>query len=138
MARFSAKYRDAGISPARLMELRGICRQYRELRRRLRRARAGIEDREARAGNSSWHRPDPTAGEAVALADHPAARRIALIEDCVRVGAGPGLYDAVLECVADGHGYEQIVPTPVCGKNQFYRAVQDVYIALDGRLSANR
>lgn len=96
----------------------------------LRRARAGIVDR----GKSSgiWHRPDPTAAEALSLADHPAAKRIKLIEDAAATVAAPAVAHAILRSVVDGKRYDQL--RPPCGERQFYYAKQSFYIELDRRL----
>ena len=48
MPKHPARLKNAGISQARYEELKAVCRQYRECRRRLELARAGIVDRWAR------------------------------------------------------------------------------------------
>ena len=131
MRRYPKRYLDAGISPARLRELQGFCMQYREYQRRIRRARAGIEDRPERA-SGAWHRPDPTGSAALHLANHPDARRVKLIEDSAAAVASPVIAQAILRSVADGEKYEYMHP-PI-GPNQFYRRRQDFFIELDRRL----
>ena len=124
------RYVEAGISARRLKELQDFCAQYREYKRMLRRARAGIVDR--RPSSGAWHAPDPTAGEALSLADHPAARRVKLIESCARAVADRELYAALLRSVTDGTRYEKL--RPPCGERQFWYLRQSFYIELDRRL----
>lgn len=131
MRRYPKRYLDAGISPARLRELQGFCMQYREYQRRLRRARAGIEDRPERS-SGAWHRPDPTGSAALHLANHPDARRVKLIEDSAAAVASPVVAQAILRSVADGARYD--VMRPPIGERQFYHVRQSFFIELDRRL----
>lgn len=130
MRRFSVRFREAGISPARLRELQGYCGQYRELQRALRLARAGIVDRNAPSGK--WKRADPTGNAALALADHPAAKRIKLIDACAAAVAEPAIARAIIASVADGAKFAAL--NPPCGERQFYYYRQSFYIELDRRL----
>lgn len=130
MRRFPARYKAAGISPARLRMLQGLCGTYREMQRMLRLARAGIVDRPEASG--AWHKPDPTAGEAVQLADHPAAKRLKLIDECAHAVASPAVARAIIRSVADGTKYAALMPP--CGERQFYYARQSFFIELDRRL----
>ena len=131
MRRYPKRYLDAGISPARLQELMGFCRQFREYQRRITRARAGIEDRPERT-SGAWHRPDPTGSAALHLANHPDARRVKLIEDSAAAVASPAVAQAILRSVADGAKYEYMRP-PI-GERQFYHVRQSFFIELDRRL----
>ena len=131
MRRYPKRYLDAGISPGRLRELQGFCAQYREYQRRLRQARAGIEDRPERT-SGAWHRPDPTGSAALHLANHPDAKRVKLIEDSAAAVASPVIAQAILRSGADGTKYEYMRP-PI-GPNQFYQRRQDFFIELDRRL----
>lgn len=131
MRRHPKRLADAGISPARYEELKNICRQYREYKRELSRAHAGIVDRpERRSG--AWHRPDPTGSAAVQLADHPYARRVKLIEDCAAAVAEPAVAAALLKNICEGVDYYCL--TPPCGINQFYVLRQLFFLELDRRL----
>lgn len=123
-----ARLSEAGISPARYAELRAICRQYGEARRQLALARAGVVDRPARR-SGKWRRPDPTGNAAIAIADHPAQRRVAVIERCANRVAEPAVAGAILRYVSEGVSYHRSQP-PV-GRNQFYILVLLFYIELD-------
>lgn len=127
----------AGISPARYGELKSVCRQYREYKRQLAAARAGIVDRPGGRGGV-WHRPDPTGNAAAAIADHPAARRVRMIEACAGAVAEPVIARAILKYVSEGVGWDFMRPRPPVGRNQFYVLVQLFYIHLDGELWTNR
>lgn len=130
MSRFPARLRRAGISPARLLEMQGFCGQYRDYQRAVRLAHAGIVDREP--GRGAWHRPDPTGGEALALAAMPEARKARLIEDCAAAVAEPCIASAIIRSVADGTKWRKLeVPM---GERQFYVTRQLFYIELDRRL----
>ena len=131
MRRHPARLQAAGISPGRYEELKGFCRQYREYARTLRRARAGIVDRPERAGGT-WHAPDPTASAAQALADHPCARRVRLIEECAASVAEPEVARAIVKSVSEGASFGALRP-PV-GERQFYILRQLFFIELDRRL----
>lgn len=134
MRKHPARLAAAGISPARYDELRAICRQYRECKRRVALASAGIVDRpERRAG--AWHRPDPTGNAAMALADHPDARRVKLIEQCAAAVAEPVIAGALLKYVTEGRAWEYQSPRPPIGRMQFYILALLFYIELDRRLS---
>lgn len=126
----SKKYMEAGISPARLKELKGFCLQYKEMQRIVRMARAGIVDR--REGNGAWRKPDPTGNAAQALADNPAARRVKLIEDCAAAVAVPVIAGYILRNVTEGESWDTM--TPPVDRNIFYDLTRDFYIELDKRL----
>ena len=130
MRKFSKRFMDAGITPARYRELQGICMQYREMQRIVRMARAGIVDR--REGGGRWHRPDPTGDQALELACNPAAKRVKLIEDCAAAVAEPRIAEALIRSVADGQTWE--VMRPPIGQRQFYELRQAFFIELDRRL----
>lgn len=136
MRRHPVRLAAAGISPARYDELRAVCRQYRECKRRLALARAGVVDRERRGG--AWHRPDPTGNAAVALAAHPDARRVDMIERCAARVAEPVVARALLRYVADGVAWGYQDPRPPVGRNQFYILALLFYIELDRELVENR
>lgn len=137
MRKHPSRLLAAGITPARYDELRAICRQYRECRHRLALARAGVVDRpERRSG--AWHRPDPTGNAALALADHPDARRVKLIEQCANRVAEPVIARALLRYVADGVAWGYQDPRPPVGRNQFYILALLFYIELDRALGENR
>ena len=133
MRKHPARLSAAGISPARYDELRAICRQYRECKRRLAMAHAGIVDRpERRSG--AWRKPDPTGNAAMALADHPDARRVKLIEQCADAVAEPVIAAALLKYVTEGRAWEYQSPRPPIGRNQFYILALLLYIELDRTL----
>lgn len=134
MPKHPARLRAAGISPARYDELKAVCRQYPECRRRLAMLRAGIADRpEKRSG--AWHRPDPTGNAAIAIADCPDARRVKLIEQCAHAVAEPVVARALLKYVTAGRAWEYQSPRPPIGRNQFYVTAQLFYIELDRAMS---
>lgn len=133
MRKHPARLSAAGISPARHDELRAVCRQYRECKRRLAMAHAGIVDRpERRSG--AWKKPDPTGNAAMALADHPDARRVKLIEQCADAVAEPVIAAALLKYVTEGRAWEYQSPRPPIGRNQFYILALLFYIELDRTL----
>ena len=133
MRKHPARLSAAGISPARYDELRAVCRQYRECKRRLAMAHAGIVDRpERRSG--AWRKPDPTGNAAMALADHPDERRVKLIEQCADAVAEPVIAAALLKYVTEGRAWEYQSPRPPIGRNQFYILALLFYIELDRTL----
>lgn len=121
----------AGISAARYEELKCFCRQYREYKQAITRARAGIVDRPAPT-SGAWHAPDPTGRAAMHLADHPAARRVKIIEDCAAAVAEPAVAGALLKSVTEGTGYDALRP-PVRDKT-FYAIRRAFFMELDRRL----
>ena len=131
MRKHPERLKQAGISPARYLELQAVCRDYPRYRRQLQRARAGIVDRPSR-GSGAYHRPDPTAAEAMFLAAHPAARRVKLIEDCAACVVEPCVVRPLLRCVSENLTWEQLQPP--MGRNQFYHARLAFFIALDAAL----
>ena len=133
MRKHPSRLADAGISPARYDELKAICRQYSECKRRMARARAGIVDRpERRSG--AWRRPDPTGNAAVSLATNPDAARVQLIERCAAAVAEPVLARALLKYTTEGCPFEYQTPRPPIGRNQFYVLALLFYIELDRSL----
>lgn len=130
MRKHPARLAAAGISPARYDELRAICRQYWECKRRLAWAHAGIVDRPERR-SSAWKKPDPTGNAAMALADHPDAKRVKLIEQCAAAVAEPIVARGLLLYVTKGRAWEYQSPRPPIGRNQFYVTAQLFYIELD-------
>lgn len=130
MRRHPATLAAAGISPARYDELKNICRQYREYKRQLNLARAGVSDK--KGGSGAWRKPDPTGNAAVALADHPCARRVRIIEQCAKEAAEPPIAQALLKSVTQGVSYEHL--RPPCGARQFYGMRLAFFIRLDARL----
>lgn len=131
MRRHPARLAKAGISPGRYEELKSICRQYREYEAALRRARMGIVDRQERR-SGAWHRPDPTGSAAQALADHPYARRVKIIEQSAASVAEPVIARAILRSVTEGMSFE--VLRPPIGDKQFYILRQLFFIELDRRM----
>jgi len=130
MRKHPSRLSTAGISPARYDELRAICHQYWECKRRLAWAHAGIVDRpERRCG--AWKKPDPTGNAAMALADHPDAKRVKLIEQCAAAVAEPVVARGLLLYVTKGRAWEYQSPRPPIGRNQFYVTAQLFYIELD-------
>lgn len=130
MRKHPARLAAAGISPARYDELRAICRQYWECKRRLAWAHAGIVDRPER-WSGAWKKPDPTGNAAMALADHPDAKRVKLIEQCAAAVAEPVVARGLLLYVTKGRAWEYQSPRPPIGRNQFYVTAQLFYIELD-------
>lgn len=128
-----ARLKDAGITPARYDELRAICRQYRECKRRVELARAGIVDRPAHRGGA-WRRPDPTGNAAMLLADSPDARRVRIIEGCVNAVAEPAVAGPLLRYVTGGPAYDYMTPRPPVGRNQFYILALLFFIRLDAEI----
>lgn len=128
-----ARLSEAGISPARYAELRAICRQYGEARRQLALARAGVVDRPARR-SGKWRRPDPTGNAAIAIADHPAQRRVAVIERCAHRVAEPTVAGAILKSVSEGIPYGKLYRRPPIGERQFNVLRLLFYIELDREL----
>lgn len=128
-----ARLTDAGIGPWRYMELQAICRQYREHKRALARARAGIVDRPRRRGGA-WRQPDPTGNTAVSIAAMREQKLVRIVEQSAAAVAEPVLAEAILRYVADGVPYNRMHKRPPCGRNQFYILCLLFYIELDARL----
>ena len=130
MRKHPKRLENAGISPRRYDELRAVAGQYRECKRRLELARAGIVDRpERRSG--AWRKPDPTGNAAALLADSRDARRVKLIESCVNAVAEPAVAGPLLRYVTTGFAYNYMDPKPPVGRNQFYILALLFYIELD-------
>ena len=130
MRKHPKRLENAGISESRYEELRAVCRQYRECKRRMELARAGIVDRpERRSG--AWRKPDPTGNAAAMLADNRDARRVRLIERCVNAVAEPAVAVPLLKYVTTGLAYNYMSPRPPVGRNQFYILALLFYIELD-------
>ena len=91
---------------------------------------AGIVDRPERQ-SGAWKKPDPTGNAAMALADHPDAKRVKLIEQCVAAVAEPVVARGLLLYVTKGRAWEYQSPRPPIGRNQFYVTAQLFYIELD-------
>lgn len=127
MPKLSRRYVEAGITAPRLLELKACCLQYPRYKRQLAEARSGVTDRPRRSG--AWHRPDPTGNAAVAIAAHPAQRRVALIERCANRVAEPVVAAALLKNVTTDTSYSKL--RPPCGPNQFYVLRQLFFIELD-------
>lgn len=133
MRKHPKRLSEAGISPARLGEMKNICRQYRAMKRALENARHGVVDR--RRGRSGiWHKPDPTGNAAINIAAMPEARRVRLIEQSADAVAEPVVAAAILKSVTEDVKYEKLRPRPPIGRNQFYVTVLLFYIELDARL----
>lgn len=124
---------DAGITPWRYAELRAICRQYRECRRALDRARAGIVDAPGHR-SGAWRRPDPTGNAAIRLAGMREQRVVKAVEQSAAAVAEPAVAEAILRYVADGVPYDRMRKPPPCGRNQFYVLILLFFIDLDARL----
>lgn len=128
-----ARLSAAGITPWRYAELRAVCRQYREYRRALERARQGIVDRPARR-SGKWRRPDPTGNAAVSIAAMPEQRMVRQIDQSAAAVAEPAVAAGIVKSVTEGIPYEKLRKRPPCGRNQFYVLVHLFYIELDARL----
>lgn len=135
MRKHPARLTDAGIGPWRYMELRAICRQYRENKRALERARAGIVDRPHRR-SGIWRQQDPTGNAAVNIAAMREQRIVRIVEQSAAAVAEPVVAKAILRYVADGVPYNYMRPKPPCGRNQFYILSLLFYIELDARMIA--
>lgn len=131
MPKLSRRYVDAGITAPRLLELKAFCLQYPHYKRQLAEARAGVADRPNRR-SGAWHKPDPTGNAAIAIAAHPAQRRVALIEKCLSRVAEPVVAAALLKNVTTDASYSRL--RPPCGPNQFYVIRQLFFIELDREL----
>ena len=132
MRKHPKRLSEAGISAARLAEMKNICRQYRQMRRTLEYARQGIVDRCRPSG--AWHRPDPTGNAAINIAAMPEQRRVRLIEQSAAAVAEPVVAAAILKSVTEDVPYEKLRSRPPCGRNQFYVLVLLFFIELDARL----
>ena len=132
MRKHPKRLSEAGISPARLGEMKNICRQYRAMKRTLEYARQGIVDRRRPSG--AWRRPDPTGNAAINVAAMPEQRRVRLIEQSAAAVAEPVVAAAILKSVTEDVKYEKLKPRPPIGRNQFYVTVLLFYIELDARL----
>ena len=132
MRKHPERLSEAGIGPARLCELKSICRQYRGMKRTLENARHGIIDR--RRASGAWRRPDPTGNAAINIAAMPEARRVRLIEQSAAAVAEPVMAEAVLKCVTEDVSYEHMRKKPPCGRNQFRVIVQLFFIEMDARM----
>ena len=121
---------SAGITEHRYDELRAICRQYPECKRRLALAHAGIVDKPKRS-SGAWRKPDPTGNEAALLADNPDAKRVRMIEMCVNKVAEPAVAGPLLKYLTTGRAYIYMNPRPPVGRNQFYILALLFYIELD-------
>lgn len=132
MRKHPKRLSEAGIGPARLGELKNICRQYRGMKRTLENARHGIVDR--RRASGAWRRPDPTGNAAINIAAMPEQRRVRLIEQSAAAVAEPIVAEAIIRNVTEGVPYEHMHKRPPCGRNQFYVLCLLFYIELDARL----
>ena len=135
MRRHSKRLSEAGISPARLGEMKNICRQYRAMKRTLEYARQGIVDR--RRSRGVWHRPDPTGNAAINIAAMPEQRRVRLIEQSAAAVAEPVVAAAILKSVSEDVPYDKLWNRPPCGRRQFYVLVQLFFVEMDARLWAD-
>ena len=133
MRKHPKRLSDAGIGPWRYTELQAICRQYREHKRALAWARAGIVDRPRRR-SGAWHKPDPTGNAAVNIAAMREQKVVRLVEQSAATVAEPAIAKAILKNVADGVPYNRMRERPPCGRNQFYILCLLFYIELDARL----
>ena len=131
MPKLSRRLSEAGITAPRLLELKSYCLQYPDYKRQLAEARAGIVDRQGRR-SGAWRRPDPTGNAATAIADHPAQKRVTLIERCANRVAEPVVAAALLRNVTTNANYCDL--RPPCGPNQFYVLRQLFFIELDREL----
>ena len=135
MRKHPKRLSEAGIGPARLGEMKSICRQYRAMKRTLERARQGIVDR--RRSSAAWRRPDPTGNAAVNIAAMPEQRRVRLIEQAANAVAEPVVAAAILKSVTEDVPYDKLRNRPPCGRRQFYVLVQLFFIELDALLWEN-
>lgn len=136
MRKHPKRLSEAGISPARLGEMKNICRQYRQMKRTLEYARQWIVDRR-RSSVGAWRRPDPTGNAAVNIAAMPEQRRVRIIEQSAAAVAEPAVASAILKSVTEDVPYEKMRRRPPCGRNQFRVMVQLFYIEMDARLWAD-
>lgn len=123
---------EMGIGPWRYAELRAICRQYPEAKKRLEEARRGIMDR--KPGRGAWRQPDPTGNSAIILAAMPEARIVKLVEGSAAAVATPSIAPGLIESVSRGRPYDQLKHKPPMGHNQFNRLRLTFYVELDRRL----
>lgn len=135
MREYPKRLEAAGIDKLRLFELSYICKQYRDNKRKLERARAGIVDKR-RESSGAWHMPDPTGNAAVNIAAMPEARRVRMIEQAAAEVAPPSIAEAIIVSACDGVPYERMRHRPPCGRNQFYTMRMDFFIRLDAILWA--
>ena len=135
MRKHPKRLSEAGISPARLGEMKNICRQYRAMKRTLEYARQGIVHRRRPSG--AWRRPDPTGNAAINIAAMPEQRRVRIIEQSAAAVAEPAVASAILKSVTEDVPYDKLWNRPPCGRRQFYVLVQLFFIELDGRLWEN-
>lgn len=133
MRKHPARLAAAGITPWRYAELRAICRQYREHKRALERARLGIVDRPRRRAGA-WRLPDPTGNAAIRIADMREQKTVRLIEQSADAVAEPIVAEAIIRNVTEGVPYEHMHKRPPCGRNQFYVLCLLFYIELDARM----
>ena len=131
MPKLSRRLSEAGITTPRLLELKAMCLQYPQYKRQLAEARSGVVDRPNRT-SGAWHKPDPTGNAAIAIADHPAQKRVNMIERCANRVAEPVVAAALLKNVTADVGYNKL--RPPCGPNQFYVTRQLFFIELDREL----
>ncbi len=135
MRKHPKRLSEAGISPARLGEMKNICRQYRAMKRMLEYARQGIVDRRRPSG--AWRRPDPTGNAAVNIAAMPEQRRVRLIEQSAAAVAEPVVAAAIIKSVSEDVPYDKLRNRPPCGRRQFYVLVQLFFVEMDARLWAD-
>ncbi len=132
MRRHPVRLEQAGIDPARYEELKAICKQYSKYKRQVAAIRRG--DAEGRRKVSgAWHRPDPTGQRAVMLVDNYAQRRIDAIEGAAKA-ADRSIWKDILINVTTNRDYDHIIPTPPCGRAQFYRGRLLFFVELDARI----
>jgi len=124
---------EAGITKWRYKELRDRCRQYRDDKRALEWARAGIVDRKPRRGGA-WRLPDPTGNAAVTIAAMREQKTVTMVEQSAAFVAEPAIAKAIIHYVADGVSYNRMRKKPPCGRNQFYGLVLLFFIEMDRRM----
>ena len=132
MARdYSYRLEKYGISHSRERELVWACRQYEELKARIRAERRG--EVEKRPGHSRYYaRKDPTGNKAARLADSAAAVRLRAIEDSAKAVGGDAMWRYLIRNVCMGIGYTRLQPP--CGVNQFSRMRVAFLLELDRRI----
>lgn len=116
-----------GISKERYLELRSICMQYDQYRRKDWELRMG--DAPKRSGNRVYSgTPDPTGHEAARRADSLPARKMRAIERAAEESCGAFAW-AILENVTHGKPMETIDAPH--GLRQMYQLRREFFAALD-------
>ncbi len=119
-------YEKHGISKERYIELKNVCLQYDQYKRKDRELRLGDYCR--RGGNQAYSLPDPTGREAARNADSVYARKMRIIERAANEACGP-LACAMLRHVTTGCSME--MTSAPCGRRQFFQLRREFFAILD-------